>query len=464
MSDLLSQIAAAARERLAADLRPAEALRREAVEAASRRRPHRFRDALRGGGASPRVIAEIKAASPSAGTIVNDPDVAAIASEYRRGGAAAISIVAEEDHFRGSREWITVAAEASGLPVLMKHFVTDPRLIDAGVAAGADAILLIASLLGEEELRSMIARVEQFGRDALVEVHDERELDAAIAAGASIIGVNNRDLRTFEVDLRTSERLAPRIPAGALRIAESGIRSAEDARRMGRARFDAVLVGEHLLRRSDRAGGVRELGGPPAAKVCGITRIEDAMAAAEAGASFVGFVFAAGSPRRIDPAKAKEIGAALRSAGATVRLVGVFRDQDAATIARVAAEADLDFVQLHGAEPAGLMRELSLPAIRAVRVDGSVPDLAGLGLEDAAWTMFDAASPGSGTVFDWSLLERIDAKGRVMLAGGLTPENVGEAIARVRPAGVDVSSGVEERPGIKSAAKIRAFLEEVGRS
>lgn len=205
------------------------------------------------------VIAEIKAASPSAGTIVENPDVEAIASSYARGGAVAISVVTEPHFFKGDRSWLYRASEASGLPVLMKDFIVDPVQIYRGVAAGADAVLLLASVLEPPQIREFLAILDEMGRDALVEVHDEEELGKAIEAGARIIGVNNRDLRDFSVHLETSERLAPLIPSKCLRVVESGIRTRADVERLQGAGFNAFLVGESLLREEDREAAVRRL-------------------------------------------------------------------------------------------------------------------------------------------------------------------------------------------------------------
>lgn len=251
---VLDQIVERTRERLRSEEKPD----RKAAEAvAEQRTPHAFRDALSRDGVN--IIAEIKSASPSAGSIVANPDVEAIAREYARGGAAAISVVTEPEFFNGSREWLARAREASGRPVVMKDFIVEASQIVRGVAAGADAILLLASLLDEAHLRDYVALLDAYGCDALVEVHDEEELARAVAAGASIIGVNNRDLRSFAVDLGTSERLGALMPAGAIRVAESGIRVREDVLRLRAAGFHAFLVGESLLRQSDRAAAVEAL-------------------------------------------------------------------------------------------------------------------------------------------------------------------------------------------------------------
>lgn len=254
---VLDQIVERTRERLRDATFEVEGARRAAVERSRGRTPFAFRTALQRQGVN--VIAEIKAASPSAGSIVENPDVAGIAAAYAAGGAAAISVVTEPEFFLGNAEWLALAREASGLPVIMKDFVVEPSQVMRGIAAGADAILLLASLLDPSRLRDYIALLEAYGCDALVEVHDEDELARAVAAGAKLIGVNNRDLRSFQVDLSTSERLGALMPAEAIRVAESGIRSRADVERLSKAGFHAFLVGESLLRQEDRMAAVRAL-------------------------------------------------------------------------------------------------------------------------------------------------------------------------------------------------------------
>ncbi len=253
MSDFLETIVARTRERV----------RRMPVQRpAPARERFTFSKALSGPpppAAAIRLIAEIKAASPSAGEIVKAPDIEEIARDYARGGAVAISIVTEPDFFHGSPEWIARAHSASGLPVLMKDFVIDVRQLLGGVAAGANAVLLLASLLDANQIRESIALLEGFGCDALVEVHDERELSRAVDAGARLIGVNNRDLRDFRVDLATAEKLGKRMPDGVIRVAESGIKERADVERLRAAGFHAFLVGESLLRQNDRAAAVQAL-------------------------------------------------------------------------------------------------------------------------------------------------------------------------------------------------------------
>jgi len=249
---ILDDIVARTRARLGSEPPPDL----EAAKTAARNRaPFALTTALRQDRIN--IIAEIKSASPSAGSIVENPDVESIAATYKQGGAAAISIVTEPEFFRGSREWIGRAA--GELPVLMKDFIIEESQLIRGIAAGASAILLLASLLDAKQIRDFIHCLDDYSCDALVEVHDEAELDRAINGGAKIIGVNNRNLRDFSVDLGASERLAQQIPDGVVRVAESGIKTRADIDRLRAAGFDAFLVGESLLRQSDRAAAVHQL-------------------------------------------------------------------------------------------------------------------------------------------------------------------------------------------------------------
>jgi indole-3-glycerol phosphate synthase len=253
--DILARIVQCKREELArASVTRAEWERR-AAEKSSRRRD--FRAALRA--RAPAVVAEIKKASPSKGLLVEDFDPPSLARDYERGGAAALSVLTDRQFFQGSLLDLVAARAATTLPVLRKDFILDELQIAEAAAHGADAILLIAAVLPVERLRELREYADKFRMAALVEVHDEHELEAAKASGAEIIGVNNRDLRTFEVSLETSLRLIPTIPDGVLKVSESGIHSAEDVRTLRAAGFDAFLVGEHLVKAADRAAALRAL-------------------------------------------------------------------------------------------------------------------------------------------------------------------------------------------------------------
>ena len=206
-----------------------------------------------------RVIAEIKRASPSRGELSPDMDPARQARAYRDGGAAALSVLTEPRFFRGSAEDLSAAARATDLPVLRKDFLVNPLQVTESVEMGADAVLLITEILPGEQLAEMLAAARAAGLDPLVEIHADEDLDRALEAGADLIGVNHRDLRTFEIDRARAERLAPRFPGGVVRVAESGVASPSDARRLSRAGYHAILVGEHLVRSADPARSLAEL-------------------------------------------------------------------------------------------------------------------------------------------------------------------------------------------------------------
>ena len=208
---------------------------------------------------TPAVIAEIKKASPSKGLLAADFDPASIARSYEEGGAAALSVLTDERHFLGSLSDLESARAAVRLPVLRKDFTIDAYHVQQAAAHGADAVLLIAAILTERQMRDFRELAERYRMAALVEVHDEEELMPAVASGAGVIGVNNRNLHTFEVSLETALRLADKIPAGVVRVAESGIHSSADVEQLRAAGYQAFLVGEHLMKSGDPAGALRAL-------------------------------------------------------------------------------------------------------------------------------------------------------------------------------------------------------------
>jgi len=237
-----------------------EALRREADALAQAVRPLLFEENLRT--ARIPLIAEIKKKSPSAGIIAGKSfDPLVIVRAYAAAGAAAVSVVVERDHFDGDPGWVPAVARESALPVLWKDFVVDELVIHEAKVAGASAVLLIVAALTDQELSSFHRRAEELQLSILVEVHDEAEAARALSAGARIVGVNSRDLTTFEVDLAVARRVVKSIPRDVIRVAESGIRSSEDVRQLREAGFDAFLIGETLMRAGGAAEKVRELFG-----------------------------------------------------------------------------------------------------------------------------------------------------------------------------------------------------------
>jgi indole-3-glycerol phosphate synthase len=219
--------------------------------------PKDFVGALRRPGLA--VIAEMKQRTPSMGVLAEEYHPADLARAYTQGGAAAISVLTHMASFGGRPEHVEAVRYATDLPILRKDFVTDPYEVGEARAAGADALLLIVAALDRERLAELLRVTHSRGLAALVEVHDEREVEIAVEAGARVIGVNNRDLRTFDVDLGLTERLRNVIPSDLVLVAESGIHTAADARRMRQAGADAILVGESLMRADDPAARIREL-------------------------------------------------------------------------------------------------------------------------------------------------------------------------------------------------------------
>jgi len=253
--DILARIVAHKRLELAergAELRSLE----PAAEASAGER-RGFRKALEA--ADPAIIAEIKKASPSKGLLSETFDPPVIAQLYEKGGASALSVLTDEKFFQGRWADLQAARKAVRLPVLRKDFTVDPLHVIEAAAKGADAILLIAAILETDEMRRLREQAEGYGLDVLVEVHDEEELERAFESGASIIGVNNRDLRTFSVHLDASLRLSARIPAGVLTVSESGIHSAADIQVLRAAGYRGFLVGEHLMKSPDPAAALEAL-------------------------------------------------------------------------------------------------------------------------------------------------------------------------------------------------------------
>ena len=220
-----------------------------------------FREGLRAvaGSGDVAVIAELKRRSPSKGDLAPDLDPVELAVAYERGGAAAMSVLTDVEYFGGSVDDLRTARAACALPVLRKDFTVDPRDVCDARIMGADCVLLIAAALDDAELTAMVALARELSIDALVEIHDEPELDRAVAAGADLIGVNQRDLVTFAVDTERAVRMAPQMPDGVVRVAESGITGAADAAVLAAAGYHAVLVGEHLVTSGDPAAGVAAL-------------------------------------------------------------------------------------------------------------------------------------------------------------------------------------------------------------
>ena len=419
----------------------------------------RFGEALKKPGF--RFILECKKASPSEGLIRKNFDIAEIAGVYEK-FADAVSVLTDEPYFQGSLEYLRKARQALNKPILAKDFVTCPYQVCEARVCGADAVLLMMSVLDDAEYKACSDEAKRLSMDALTEVHNEDELKRAIALGADIIGINNRNLRTLKVDLGTFSRLAGMIPNDKVVVCESGIGSRDDVFSMlnmsGRARISAFLVGSLLMKaeRLDLATRRLIFGG---VKICGLTSPEDAAKAYEAGASFGGLIFAGESPRRVKEAMAKEICSA-----SLLPMTGVFVNESSREIARIASAVGLSAVQLHGDETDEFIDELRgrLPdgceIWKAVRVKDEIPAMiADVSFPRADRLLLDTfdgnARGGTGRSFDWSVLEGRHNKQKVILAGGIDVDNAFYA-SSLGCYAIDVNSGVEDSPGKKNHEKI----------
>jgi len=398
-------------------------------------------------------VLECKRASPSRGRIREDFDPAALAADYAP-VADALSVLTDERFFEGRLDYLRIAREQVSVPVLCKDFILDPYQLFEARSYGADAVLLMLSVLEDGPFGECFAAAAELGLDALVEVHDAAELDRAVRLGARIVGINNRNLKTLEVDLRTTERLAPAVPRDRLVVAESGVRDHRDVVRL-RSHAHAFLVGSSLMAATDVARASRGLV-YGRVKVCGLTRLEDARTAAALGATHGGLVFAE-SPRQVTVEQAREL------CRAELDWVGVFVNDPPARVANIARELQLSAVQLHGEETIDAVNDLrrQLPPEteiwKAAPVRDHIPRLEETGADRLVLDAHsEGARGGTGRRFDWSLLHGHEL-GQVIVAGGLTPENVTEA-DRLGAYGLDVSSGVEQTPGRKSQALLQSFF------
>ena len=381
----------------------------------------RFREALAKPGLA--AIAEIKRRSPSAGDLRPDADPSRLASEFERAGASAVSILVDE-RFGGTFADVEAARRSTRLPLLAKGFFRDESSLQRAKDAGADAVLLLLRDLDDRLAATLLAKAQRLDLDALVEAHDAGELRRAVDLGADPIGLNARDLDTFRIDRSAALKLVAAAPRDRVIVAESGLAARAHGAAAELAGADAILVGTALMQASDPAAKLAELIARPLVKICGLTREEDVAAAGEAGADLAGFILAAETPRRAS---------AVLPVPDTMLSVAVYVGEPGPIAG--------DLVQLYPRE--GDHRGRDGVLLRNGEQVARVLDL--------PW---ESSDPGH--------LERARAvNGRVLLAGGLSPENVRLAIAAVKPWAVDASSALEQAPGIKDHARVHAFVEAV---
>ncbi|MGU3412337.1 bifunctional indole-3-glycerol-phosphate synthase TrpC/phosphoribosylanthranilate isomerase TrpF [Enterobacteriaceae bacterium C34A] len=409
-----------------------------------------FYDALQG--ARTAFILECKKASPSKGVIRDDFDPARIAGVYKH-YASAISVLTDEKYFQGSFDFLPIVSQIAPQPILCKDFIVEPYQIYLARYYQADACLLMLSVLDDEEYRQLSAVAHSLSMGVLTEVSNEEELERAIALGAKVVGINNRDLRDLSIDLNRTRQLAPRLGAGVTVISESGINTYGQVRELSHF-ANGFLIGSAMMAYDDLNAAVRRvlLGEN---KVCGLTRAQDAQAAFEAGAVYGGLIFVPSSPRYVNEAQARDV---INSA--PLSYVGVFRDAEMVDVVAKVENLGLAAVQLHGNEDQAYIDALraALPEKvqiwKALSVKETLPART---LNHVDKYVFDNGQGGTGQRFDWSLLNGQDLS-NVLLAGGLSPDNCVEA-AKSGCAGLDFNSGVESEPGIKDANKLASVFQ-----
>jgi indole-3-glycerol phosphate synthase/phosphoribosylanthranilate isomerase len=406
-----------------------------------------------------RFIMEVKRRSPSGH--VGRHSVADAVAAYAP-VADAISVLTDGADFGGSLDDLALVRERFDGPILAKDFVIDPFQVAEARAAGADSVLAMLSVLDDGAAAEVMAAARRLAMDVVVEVHDEQQLNRAIALGAGIIGINNRDLKTLKTDLAVTEALAPKVPDDVLLVAESGIGTHADVRRLASI-VDAFLVGSSLMA-ADRIAETARALVHGRVKICGLTRPADVEAAARHGATHAGLILVSGPSRAVAAPQAQlAVDSAHRLGLVTV---GVFRDERLDRVAELATLLRLGAVQLHGDEDASYVDALRshLPggveiwATRAVAGDRIMPH------RRADRTLFDTMiggrSGGTGVPFDWSLLAGEPGLATAFLSGGIGPDNVRGA-ADVGAYGIDVSSRVEAAPGVKDHQLLKDLFEQL---
>lgn len=426
-------------------------------------------------------ICEVKKASPSKGIIAEHFPYLDIAKEYEVAGAAAISVLTEPDFFKGDKKYLQEIASTVKIPVLRKDFIIDEYQIYQAKVWGASAILLICACLDVPMLTKFRELADSLGLSSLVEAHDEHEVQMAIDCGAHIIGVNNRNLKDFTVDVQNSVRLRNLVQDDVIFVSESGLETPEDIQVLRDNNIGVALMGETFMRSPNKVEKLAYLYGPtyytPKVKMCGISKVETIPAVVEAKPDYMGLVFAP-SKRQVTVDQAKTLveelhkqytkrynNGAEQSNNDEIKTVGVFVNETLDNLVSIATEANLDVVQLHGDEDEAFIQSLkertNVEVWKAVQIRSAADAEAWIDSR-ADMLLFDAYHKdergGTGEVFDWSCLDEFERP--FMLAGGIDSTNVARAIRTVRPYGIDISSGIET-DGVKDDEKIKAFTNIV---
>ena len=426
-------------------------------------------------------ICEVKKASPSKGIIAEHFPYLDIAKEYEVAGAAAISVLTEPDFFKGDKKYLQEIASTVKIPVLRKDFIIDEYQIYQAKVWGASAILLICACLDVPTLTKFRELADSLGLSSLVEAHDEHEVQMAIDCGARIIGVNNRNLKDFTVDVQNSVRLRNLVQDDVIFVSESGLETPEDIQVLRDNNIGVALMGETFMRSPNKVEKLAYLYGPtyytPKVKMCGISKVETIPAVVEAKPDYMGLVFAP-SKRQVTVDQAKTLveelhkqytkrynNGAEQSNNDEIKTVGVFVNETLDNLVSIATEVNLDAVQLHGDEDEAFIQSLkertNVEVWKAVQIRSAADAEAWID-SSADMLLFDAYHKdergGTGEVFDWSCLDEFERP--FMLAGGIDSTNVARAIRTVRSYGIDISSGIET-DGVKDNEKITAFTKLV---
>ncbi|MBI5122550.1 bifunctional indole-3-glycerol phosphate synthase/phosphoribosylanthranilate isomerase [Candidatus Roizmanbacteria bacterium] len=422
------------------------------------------------------LIGEIKFASPTSSLLGSKAELLSRAKKYEESGVDAISIITEQHYFKADIEFVTQVKKHVDLPVLQKDFVIDAAQIYEAKQIGSDALLLIARLLDLETLKIFVSLCQDLGIEPVVEINSEEDLKKAIVTAAKIIAVNARDLETFVVDVTAACELLNKIPNQFIRLGFSGVVFEKEVLQYKKAGVRGVLVGTSLMKTKNieefilsLRATVRSVAIPNEIasssfdklrtpsndegvriKICGVRDLKIAQKAISAGADFLGFNFVPTSKRYLDPKNAEKI---ISSIKGKIKTVGVFKNSPSDHVNEIAERLDLDFIQLHGNEDVEYRKKIKRKIIQMIDVDSHFR-----GNDKEECLLLDRKIQGKGNMVDLGEAEKFTGKHYIFFSGGLTPENVGDVVAKVRPFAVDVAGGIETN-GVPDIKKIESFIK-----